>query len=156
MSNLRNCKLLRRTKEKNYSPHRKVSNNKESFVQHEPTLSSTSTNIQPLSSPPPAPLIAPSTQTSSPPGLDDHWFSHSQNPTPIVEDASVESNLDFGEIVSVCEHTGFKMKISIDASEKIINYDFLPKGQSSPSEEAQLRKGFNSNFSSTEFSFYTF
>merc|ERR1711971_274457 len=77
--------------------------------------------------------MAPITQTSDP------WPSHRQIPTLLVNDASVvESNLDFGEIISVCEFSGFDIKISIAASEKLIDYDLSPKRQSSPSEEAQL------------------
>ena len=129
----------------------------EPFVQQEPIPSFN--KLQPLgvSSPlgcsPPAAVMAPTSQTSTPPGLDEHWSSHRQIPTLIVEDASVESGpgLDYGEIISVCEHSGFDMKISIDASEKNINYDFLPQRQSSTSEEAQLRKGFNSYIPSKDF-----
>ena len=118
------------------------------LVQHEPipsfTSSSTSQPLgvcQLLSCPPLGPIMAPITQTS------DHWPSHRQIPTLLVDDASVvESNLDFGEILSVCEYTGFDIKISIAASEKLIDYDLSPKRHSSPSEEAQLRKGFNSEF----------
>ena len=114
------------------------------LVQHEPipsfTSSSTSQPLgvcQLLSCPPLAPVMAPITQTSD----------HRQIPTLLVDDASVvESSLDFGEILSVCEHSGFDIKISIAASEKLIDYDLSPKRQSSPSEEAQLRKGFNSEF----------
>ena len=113
----------------------------ERLVQHEPIASFRSGKplgvCQLLSCPPLGPVMAP--LTSLPPG-------HSQIPTLLVDDASVESNLDFGEIISVCEYSGFDMKISIDASEKLINYDLSPKRQSSSSEEARLRKGFNSEF----------
>ena len=110
----------------------------ERLVQHEPipSFTSTSSTSQPLgvcqllSCPPLGPIMAPITQI----------------PTLLVDDASVESNLDFGEIISVCQYSGFDIKISIAASEKLIDYDLTPKRQSSPSEEAQLRKGFNSEF----------
>ena len=113
----------------------------ERLVQHEPIAGFSSGQplgvCQLLSCPPLAPLMAP--LTSLPPG-------HRQIPTLLVDDASVESNLEFGEIISVCEYSGFDIKISIDASEKLIDYDLSPKRQTSPSEEAQLRKGFNSEF----------
>ena len=122
----------------------------ERLVQHEPIASFTSNQpmgvCQLLSCPPLGPVMAPLTS----PGLD------RQIPTLLVDDASVESNLDFGDIISVCEFSGFDIKISIDSSEKCIDYDFCPKRQSSPLDEAQLRKSFNSEFQMVIKRFFTY
>ena len=126
----------------------------ERLVQHEPIPSFTSNSSQPLgvcqllSCPPLAPVMAPISQTLAPAGPD------RQVPTLMVDDASVETNLDFGEIISVCESSGFDIKISIAASEKLIDYDFSPKTQSSPSEEAQLRQDLEFEFNFLNKSFF--
>ena len=65
--------------------------------------------------------------------------SHCLIPTVLVEEVNGDSDLDFAEIIRICDYFGFDTKISINSSEKLIDYEFSHKKDLQPSE-SKLRK----------------
>ena len=76
--------------------------------------------------------------------LEEVDYSPRQNPALLVEDEHGYSNLDFDHIISLSDLFGFDTKISINSTDKLIDYEFSHTSELQPSE-GELRKEFYSN-----------
>ena len=77
------------------------------------------------------------------PDLDEVDCSPRQNPALLIEDEHGYPDLNFGDIISVSNFLGFDTKISVNSTERFVDYEFTHTNDFQPS--AQLRKEFYSD-----------
>ena len=66
-----------------------------------------------------------------------------QNPALLIEDEHGYPDLNFGDIISVSNFFGFDTKISVNSTERLVDYEFTHTNNFQPS--AQFRKEFYSD-----------